>query len=193
VLVVADGTADPAFVAADLLAQAEHDPRASVVAVTDDADHAEAVVAEIGKRLPDCERRETVAAALGSDASGVFLAASMDEAAAFAERYAAEHLSVQVGDEEAVLDAVDSAGSVFLGGYAPVAAGDYATGTNHVLPTGGGARLTGGLSVDTFLRATTVQRLDREALADLRETVTTLARAEGLDAHAESVEARFEE
>jgi histidinol dehydrogenase len=193
VLVVADGSADPAFVAADLLAQAEHDPRASVVAVTDDAAHAEAVVDEVRKRHPDCERRETVAAALENDASGVFLAASMDEATAFAERYAAEHLSIQADDGEAILDAVDSAGSVFLGGDAPVAAGDYATGTNHVLPTGGGARLTGGLSVDTFLRATTIQRLDREGLAALRETVTTLARAEGLDAHAASVEARFEE
>jgi len=192
VLVLADGAAEPSFVAADLLAQAEHDDHASVVAVTADADLAEAVAAEIDDRLPDCERRETVEAALDNDASGVFLARSMSEAVLFAEEYAAEHLSIQADDDEALLDRIDSAGSVFLGPYTPVAAGDYASGTNHVLPTGGGARRVGGLSVETFLRSTTVQRLDREALGDLSETITTLAEAEGLTGHAESVRRRFE-
>jgi len=191
VLVLADATAEPRFVAADLLAQAEHDEHASAVAVTDDPDLAEAVVGELAERLPNRERRETIEAALGSDASGVFLAESMAAAAEFAEAYAPEHLSIQAADDEDLLDDVDSAGSAFLGGYAPVAAGDYATGTNHVLPTNGLATVTGGVSVDTFLRATTVQRLDREALAGLRETVTTLARGEGLEAHAESVVERF--
>jgi len=117
----------------------------------------------------------------------------MSEGVLFAEEYAAEHLSIQAGDDEELLDRIDSAGSVFLGPYAPVAAGDYATGTNHVLPTNGKAKVAGGLSVDTFLRSTTVQRLDEGALADLRETVTTLADAEGLEAHAASVDARFED
>ena len=192
VLVLADATADPSFVAADLLAQAEHDDHASVVAVTDDADLAEAVAAELDARLPDCDRRETVEAALENDASGVFLARSMSEAVLFAEEYAAEHLSIQADDDEALLDRIDSAGSVFLGPYTPVAAGDYASGTNHVLPTGGGARRFGGLSVETFMRSTTVQRLDRNALDDLSGTVTTLAEAEGLTGHAESVRRRFE-
>jgi len=192
VLVLADATADPAFVAADLLAQAEHDDHASVVAVTDDADLAEAVAAELDARLPDCDRRETVEAALTNDASGVFLARSMSEAVLFAEEYAAEHLSIQADDDEALLDRIDSAGSVFLGPYTPVAAGDYASGTNHVLPTGGGAKRFGGLSVETFLRSTTVQRLDRDALDDLSDTITTLAEAEGLTGHAESVRRRFE-
>jgi histidinol dehydrogenase len=192
VLVLADGTADPTFVAADLLAQAEHDDHASVVAVTDDPNLAAAVAAELDDRVPEVARRETVAAALESDASGVFLARSMSEAVLFAEEYAAEHLSIQAADDEALLDRVDSAGSVFLGPYTPVAAGDYASGTNHVLPTGGGARRYGGLSVETFLRSTTVQRLDRESLADLSETITTLADAEGLYGHAESVRRRFE-
>jgi histidinol dehydrogenase len=116
----------------------------------------------------------------------------MSEAVLFAEEYAAEHLSIVTEDDEAVLDRIDSAGSVFLGEAAPVAAGDYASGPNHVLPTGGLAAVAGGLSVDHFLRSTTVQKLDKEALANLRETVTTLARAEGLEAHAESVEKRFE-
>jgi len=192
VLVLADDTADPAFVAADLLAQAEHDDHASVVAVTADADLAAAVVDELAERLPECDRRETVEAALSNDASGVFLARSMSEAVLFAEEYAAEHLSIQAEDDEALLDRIDSAGSVFLGPYTPVAAGDYASGTNHVLPTGGGARRFGGLSVETFLRSTTVQRLDRDALDDLSGTITTLAEAEGLTGHAESVRRRFE-
>ena len=192
VLVLADETADPAFVAADLLAQAEHDDHASVVAVTADADLAAAVVDEIDARLPDCDRRETVEAALDNDASGVFLARSMSEAVLFAEEYAAEHLSIQADDDEALLDRIESAGSVFLGPYTPVAAGDYASGTNHVLPTGGGARRFGGLSVETFLRSTTVQRLDRDALDELSGTITTLAEAEGLTGHAESVRRRFE-
>jgi histidinol dehydrogenase len=192
VLVLADETADPSFVAADLLAQAEHDEHASVVAVTDDSDLAAAVVDELEARLPEVSRRETVAAALDHDASGVFLARSMSEAVLFAEEYAAEHLSIQADDDEALLERVDSAGSVFLGPYTPVAAGDYASGTNHVLPTGGGARRAGGLSVETFLRSTTVQRLDREALSGLAGTITTLAEAEGLHGHADSVRRRFE-
>jgi histidinol dehydrogenase len=110
----------------------------------------------------------------------------------FAEEYAAEHLSIQTADDESILDRIDSAGSVFLGAESPVAAGDYASGPNHVLPTGGLAKVAGGLSVDHFVRSTTVQRLDDDALADIRETVTTLARAEGLEAHAESVDRRFD-
>nr|WP_058828360.1 histidinol dehydrogenase [Haloferax sp. Q22] len=193
VLVVADETAEARFVAADLVAQAEHDPNASVVAVTDDADLAAEVVAEVERQAGERERTETIEAALESDASGVLLARSMSEAVLFAEEYAAEHLTIQADDDEALLDRIDSAGSVFLGPYTPVAAGDYASGTNHVLPTGGGAKRQGGLSVDHFLRSTTVQRLDREGLSELSETITTLAEAEGLDAHAQSVRERFEE
>ncbi|WP_407647581.1 histidinol dehydrogenase [Halarchaeum rubridurum] len=191
VCVLADDTCEPEYVAADLLAQAEHDPEASVVAVTDDADVAAAVSEAVEAGLDGRERADVIEAALDSEASGVFYARSMSEAVLFAEEYAAEHLSIQADDDEAILDRIDDAGSVFLGPYTPVAAGDYATGTNHVLPTNAGARVKGGLSVDTFLRASTVQRLDRDALADLRETVTTLADAEGLEGHANSVDARF--
>ena len=192
VLVVCDGTADPDLVAADLLAQAEHDPNASAVCVTDDPATAEAVADACDRQMAGRDRREVIEAALDNDASGVLCARSMSEAVLFAEEYAAEHLSIVADDDEAILDRIDSAGSVFLGETAPVAAGDYASGPNHVLPTGGLAAVAGGLSVDHFLRSTTVQKLDGEALADLRETVTTLARAEGLEAHAESVEKRFE-
>ncbi|GAA0517123.1 histidinol dehydrogenase [Halorubrum aquaticum] len=192
VLVLADDTADPEYVAAELLAQAEHDPNASVVAVTDDADLADAVARAVEASVDERERAETVRAALENDASGVLHARSMSEAVLFAEEYAAEHLSIMADDEEALLDRISNAGSVFLGGYSPVAAGDYAAGPNHVLPTNGGAKRYGGLSVDTFLRSSTVQRLDREALSGIADVVTTLAEAEGLEAHAESVRKRFE-
>ena len=192
VCVLADGTADPEFVAADLIAQAEHDANASAVAVTADEELAEAVAAAVEAGI-EGERAETIREALESDASGVFLARSMPEAVLFCEEYAAEHLSIQADEDEALLDRISSAGSVFLGPYSPVAAGDYAAGPNHVLPTGGGARITGGLSVETFLRSTTVQRLSADALDDIGETVETLARAEGLDAHAESVAVRLRE
>ena len=192
-LVVCDATADPDLVAADLLAQAEHDTEASVACVTDDEATAEAVLEACERQVDERARSEVIAGALENDASGVFLARSLSEAVLFAEAYAAEHLAIVTDDDEAVLDRIDSAGSVFLGAFSPVAAGDYATGTNHVLPTGGLAKVAGGLSVDQFLRSTTVQRLDREALADLRETVNPLARAEGLEAHAESVERRFDD
>ncbi|UPV74335.1 histidinol dehydrogenase [Halorussus limi] len=193
VLVVADDTADPRLVAADLVAQAEHDPEASVVAVTDDEDTAEAIAEEVESQVENRERADVARKALDGDESGVLLARSPSEAILFAEEYAAEHLSIQADDDEEILDRIDSAGSVFLGPYTPVAAGDYASGTNHVLPTNGGAKITGGLSVDTFLRETTVQRLDEGALGDLSETITTLAEAEGLEAHAESVRKRFED
>ena len=192
VLVLADETADPGYVASELLAQAEHDPNASVVAVTDDADLAAAVAEAVEAGVAERDRAETIQNALDNEASGVLHARSMSEAVLFAEEYAAEHLSIMADDDETLLDRITNAGSVFLGAHSPVAVGDYAAGTNHVLPTNGGARRYGGLSVDTFLRSSTVQRLDREALASIADVVTTLADAEGLDAHAESVRTRFE-
>ncbi|WP_138005791.1 histidinol dehydrogenase [Halalkalirubrum salinum] len=191
-LVLADETADPALVAADLLAQAEHDPNASVVAVTADDALAEAIAEAVDRQAAQRGRESIIREALDNDASGILTARSMSEAVLFAEEYAAEHLSIQAADDEALLDRIDSAGSAFLGPFTPIAAGDYASGTNHVLPTNGGAKRFGGLSVDTFLRSTTVQRLEEESLAELEETITLLAEAEGLEAHAESVRKRFE-
>jgi histidinol dehydrogenase len=193
VLVLADDTADPALVAAELVAQAEHDPNASVVAVTDDGSLADDVVDAVAAQCGGRERESTIRDALGNDASGVLLARSMSEAVLFANEYAAEHLSIMAEDDEALLDRIDNAGSVFLGANTPVAAGDYASGTNHVLPTNGGAKRYGGLSVDEFVRSTTVQRLDEEGLGDLADAITTLADAEGLEAHAESVRKRTED
>jgi len=193
IMVVADESADPELVAADLVAQAEHDENASVVAVTDDEGLAEAVAAAVDSQASARERADVIRGALDNAASGVFLARSMSEAVLFAEEYAAEHLSIVAEDDESILDRIPSAGSAFLGPYSAVAAGDYASGPNHVLPTGGHARVTGGLSVDSFLRSTTVQRLSEESLADIESTITTLAEAEGLEAHAESVRKRFDD
>ncbi|WP_018258522.1 histidinol dehydrogenase [Halomicrobium katesii] len=193
IMVVADESADPELVAADLVAQAEHDENASVVAVTDDEGVAEAVAAAVDSQAGAREREDVIRGALDSAASGVFLARSMSEAVLFAEAYAAEHLSIVAEDDESILDRIPSAGSAFLGPHSAVAAGDYASGPNHVLPTGGHARVTGGLSVDSFLRSTTVQRLSEESLADIESTITTLAEAEGLEAHAESVRKRFDD
>ena len=192
ILIVCDETADPTLVASDLVAQAEHDPNASVVAVTADEATAAAIGDAVDKQVANRERSDIISDALAHDASGVLLARSMSEAVLFAEEYAAEHLSIQADNDEAILDRINAAGSVFLGPHTPVAAGDYASGTNHVLPTNGGARRFGGLSVDTFLRSTTVQRIDADGLEELSDAITTLAAAEGLEAHAESVRKRFE-
>ncbi|MFB6197050.1 MAG: histidinol dehydrogenase, partial [Halobacteriaceae archaeon] len=145
----------------------------------------------IEDKLSRRARQDVIRTALEGDASGLFVAEDMERAVTFVNRYAAEHLSIQTRDARNVLDRVSNAGSVFMGNHTPVAAGDYAIGPNHILPTDGWARSTGGVSVDTFVRGTTVQRLDRDALEDMRETIDTLARQEGLEAHAASVEARF--
>ncbi|GAB7017155.1 histidinol dehydrogenase [Halostagnicola bangensis] len=192
VVVIADDTADPQFVASELIAQAEHDANASVVAITDDETTAEAITEALERQADEREREETIRSALSNDASGVLLARSMSEAILFTEEYAPEHLSIIADDDEELLERIDSAGSVFLGPHTPVAAGDYASGTNHVLPTNGGARVTGGLSVETFVRSTTVQRLSETGLENLEKTITTLATAEGLEGHAESVRMRFD-
>jgi histidinol dehydrogenase len=193
VLVLADDTADPELVAAELVAQAEHDTDASVAAVTADEDLAEAVVAAADRQASEREREDIIRGAFESPASGVFLARSLSEAVLFTDEYAVEHLSILAENNEALLDRIDSAGSVFLGPHSPVAAGDYASGPNHVLPTGGSARRVSGLSVETFMRSTTVQRLSAEGLADIGDAVTTLARTEGLEAHAASVDRRLDE
>ena len=193
VLVLADATADPELVAGELVAQAEHDTDASVAAVTADEELADAVLAATDRQAAEREREEVIRGAFESPASGVFLARSLSEAVLFTDEYAVEHLSILAENDEDLLDRIDSAGSVFLGPHSPVAAGDYASGPNHVLPTGGSARRVSGLSVETFMRSTTVQRLSAEGLADIGDAVTTLARTEGLEAHAASVDRRLDE
>jgi histidinol dehydrogenase len=190
VMVLADGTADPAFVAADLLSQAEHGPDSPAVLVTVDAVLAEAVDGEIGRQLETAPRRAILERSLVGGAL-VVLAPTLEAAVEFVNDYAPEHLTVLTADADAVARLVRNAGSVFIGPYAPESAGDYASGANHVLPTGGLARSSGPLGVEAFGKFSQVQRIDREGLASIRQTVTTLAGAEGLPAHSAAVEIRL--
>ncbi len=189
-LILADSSAEPRFLAADFLSQVEHDPDAAAVLVTTDAAQAQKVVDLILSELPALPRREIIEAALAGY-SAVLVASSLDAALDFANLYAAEHLQVMTRDPLSLLPRIKHGGSIFLGPYAPVPVGDYASGTNHVLPTGGCARMFSGLSVDDFIKRPTFQHLSREALAALRETVVTLAEAEGLPLHARAVAERF--
>ena len=187
-LVVVGGEGDPMWIAADLVAQAEHDPDAVAVLITPSLKLARRVQACAGRivsrlRLPVA--RESLAGQ-----GSIILTRNLAEAAEFTNRLAPEHLTLLDG-AEGLLDQIRSAGSVFLGGYSPVAAGDYASGTNHILPTSGVARLRGGLSAADFVKCISVQQITRKGLARLRPSIVTLARAEGLKAHAESVETRF--
>lgn len=185
VLWLARGDENPAFVAADLIAQAEHDPRAAAWLVTPAARLAQAVQREIARQLAD--RPNAVAAAALRRRGAIVVTRGMAEAVSLANRLAPEHLTAPAE----CVPAIRNAGSVFVGEYAPQAVGDYLSGTNHVLPTGGRARWRGGLSAADFVKVVTVQQLTRAGLARLAPAITALAAAEGLAAHAESVALRL--
>ncbi|MBL9025720.1 MAG: histidinol dehydrogenase [Myxococcales bacterium] len=190
ILVIADEGADPEHLAREMLAQAEHDPDASCVALVVGDDLASRVARALAASEP--EKREVVAAALGSRGA-ILSIRSLDEAWPFAAAYAAEHLLLAVRDPASVLDRVLHAGTVFYGDGSSVAFGDYMTGGNHVLPTAGAARSFSGLSTQDFVRWTTYQRVDRAAAATMAGDVALLARAEGLPAHAAAAAAFTEE
>ncbi len=189
-LIVADDAAEPRFVAADFLSQVEHDPDAAAVLVTPSEALARKVVDLILTELPDLPRREILEAAIQGN-SAVLVTRDLDEALNFANRYAPEHLQIMTRDPFAMLPKLEHAGSIFLGSFAPVPVGDYASGTNHVLPTGGCARMFSGLSVDDFIKKPTFQHLSREGLAGLKDNVVLLAETEGLPLHARAVAERF--
>ncbi len=189
-LILADDSAEPRFLALDFLSQVEHDPEAAAVLVTPSAALAQKVVDLIVAELPHLPRREIIEAAL-SKYSAALVVEDLDEAMDFANLYAAEHLQIVTQEPFAVLPRIRHAGSIFMGPYAPVPVGDYASGTNHVLPTGGCARMFSGLSVDDFIKKPTFQHLSREALAALKDTVITLAESEGLLLHARAIAERF--
>jgi len=191
VLILADKSANPRWVAVDMLAQAEHDPDAAAVLVATSGELAEAVAGELERLVPHVPRAEIVREALARN-SAILVADTLEEAIAFANDYAPEHLEVLTDDPQSILPRIRNAGSIFLGPFAPVPAGDYASGTNHVLPTGQGAKAFSGLSVDDFLRKPTYQLLTREGLEWLREAVVALAEAEGLPLHARAVRERLE-
>ena len=177
---------DPRFLAADMLAQAEHDVDACAILLTTSKRLAAAVAAQIEKQLATLPTGPVARKAIASN-SAIVLTRSLEEAVEISNRFAPEHLSIP---DESLLSAVTHAGSVFVGPYSPEAAGDYASGPNHVLPTGGAARVRGGLSAADFVKIVSVQQLTAKALRSLAPAITTLARAEGLEAHARSVEAR---
>ena len=189
VLVIADEGARLEFVAADLLAQAEHDPTAQVLLVTPSARLASAVVAEVERQQAHLSRREITAAALAH--ARIILVPDLATAVAVSNAYAPEHLILEVRDPRALLPAITAAGSVFLGDWSPESVGDYCSGTNHVLPTDGYARAWSGLSVHDFMRRITIQELTPAGLADLGPVAVTLAGLEGLDAHARAVTVRL--
>ena len=184
VLVFEDG--EPRALAADMLAQAEHDVDAAAVLITPSRRLAAAVAAEVERQIRTLPTREVAAESIRNHGLAI-VADSLEEACEIANRFAPEHLSVS---ESVPLDAIRNAGSVFVGMWSPEAVGDYAAGPNHVLPTGGNSRLRGGLSVLDFVKIVSVQKLSGQGLRELAPTVATLARAEGLEAHARSVEAR---
>ncbi|MBV9744117.1 MAG: histidinol dehydrogenase, partial [Acidobacteriia bacterium] len=186
ILIVAS-EGEPSHLAADMLAQAEHDADASAILLTTSKRLAAAVAKEIERQLADLPTAAVARKAIARN-SAIILVRSLEEAIEISNRFAPEHLSIP---EERLLAQVRHAGSVFIGPFSPEAAGDYASGPNHVLPTSGAARLRGGLSVADFLKVITVQQLSESALRRLAPAITTLARAEGLEAHARSVEVRL--
>ncbi|MBW6519254.1 MAG: histidinol dehydrogenase [ANME-2 cluster archaeon] len=189
VLIISDETADPKFIAADMLAQAEHDPNAVSVLVTTSADVAKRVRTSLLEMTRTAARKEIIQQSLENAA--ILVAESLEECIDYSNRFAPEHLEIITADDTKVLDEITNAGSIFLGQYTPVSAGDYASGTNHVLPTAGYGRIYSGLNVDHFVKKSTIQKLSRQGLAHLEPTITSLAEAEGLSAHAEAVRKRL--
>ncbi|GGD40753.1 histidinol dehydrogenase [Pseudoxanthomonas indica] len=190
VLVIADDGADAAFVAADLLSQAEHGPDSQVLLLSDSADLLTRVEQALSEQLRQLSRSEIAAQAL--EKSRLIQVAALDDAFAISNTYAPEHLILALREPRNWLEKVEAAGSVFLGDYTPEALGDYCSGTNHVLPTAGAARAYSGVSVASFQNFVSVQAASRAGIAAIGECALTLARAEGLDAHANAVALRLE-
>jgi histidinol dehydrogenase len=192
IAVLADHTADPVHVAADLISQAEHDEVAASVLVTTSPDLADATDRELRRQLETTVHRERVSTALTGEQSAIVLVDDLDAGVRVVNAYAAEHLEIQTAAATEVAGRIRSAGAIFVGPYAPVSLGDYCAGSNHVLPTAGCARHSSGLSVQTFLRGIHVVDYTEAALKDVSGYVVTLAQAENLPAHGEAVRRRFE-
>ncbi|GFG64764.1 histidinol dehydrogenase [Mycobacterium kubicae] len=192
IAILADHTADPAHVAADLISQAEHDEMAASVLVTPSPELADATDAELASQLQTTVHRERVTAALSGRQSAIILVDDVDSGVKVVNAYAAEHLEIQTVDAQQVAGRIRSAGAIFVGAWSPVSLGDYCAGSNHVLPTAGCARHSSGLSVQTFLRGIHVVDYSEAALKDVSGHVITLAKAEDLPAHGEAIRRRFE-
>jgi histidinol dehydrogenase len=190
VAVVADASANPAFVAADLLSQAEHGVDSQVLLVSDSADLLQKVTLALAAQLEKLPRKSLATQALAQ--SKALLVSNMEEAMRWINAYAPEHLILQTADAAQLAEKVVNAGSVFIGPFTPESAGDYASGTNHTLPTGGYARVSGGVSLDSFVKKITFQQISKAGLEGLGSVVEIMARAEGLEAHAQAVLIRLE-
>ncbi|MGX6604888.1 histidinol dehydrogenase [Micromonosporaceae bacterium Da 78-11] len=191
IAILADDTADPRHVAADLISQAEHDPLAASVLVTDSPALADAVDVELARQVPATKHEARVREALGGEQSATVLVDDLEQGLRVVDAYAAEHLEIQTRDARQWAMRVRNAGAIFVGAWSPVSLGDYAAGSNHVLPTGGCARHSSGLSVQSFLRGIHVVEYDEAALRDVAGHVVTLANAEDLPAHGDAVKVRF--
>lgn len=193
IAIVADSSANPVWVAYDLISQAEHDVLAASVLITDSEAFAGQVNAEIEKRYSVTRNSDRVAEALRGKQSGIVLVDNLDEAIRVADAYAAEHLEIHTENPVEVARRIRNAGAIFVGGFSPVPLGDYTAGSNHVLPTSGTARFSAGLSTHTFLRPVNLIHYEEAALKEIADTVITLADAEDLPAHGEAIRCRFEE
>lgn len=191
VAVLADDSANPIFIAADLLSQAEHGADSQVILITTSEKIAQQVQVAVVDQLQTLSRKEVATKALEN--SKIVVVNSIDEAVAFANAYAAEHLIISCENEEEIGEQIINAGSIFLGNYSPESVGDYASGTNHTLPTNGYARAYSGVSVDSFIKKITIQKLSKQGIQSIGNIVETMATAEGLDAHALAVRVRNNE
>jgi histidinol dehydrogenase len=192
IMVIADSSANASYVAADLISQAEHDENAAAVLVTDSAELIHAVTAALAQQASTSVNKARILEALASRQSALVLVSDMSAAANLANLYATEHLSLQTGQNEAILTKISNAGAIFMGSYSPVSLGDYLAGSNHVLPTGGQARSSSGLGVHTFLRPQQVIKYTETALSVVANNVVAIADSEGLEAHAEAIKIRFQ-
>jgi histidinol dehydrogenase len=189
-LIIADENAQPAIVAADLLSQAEHDPKSQVLLVSTGLSLATEVLKQLKLQLETLPRKAITSQSI--EHSFALVVSSLEEAARFSNAYAPEHLMINIHNPESFLPRIQNAGSIFLGSFSPVTAGDYASGTNHTLPTGGTARWFSGVSVESFQKTVTFQSITRDGLSRLAPTLTTLAELEGLEGHSRAVQMRLE-
>lgn len=190
VMVMADGSADVEFVAADMLSQAEHGRDSQAIVVCDGVAFAQQVAAAVEHQMAELSRADYVAESLKNSRAVVF--DSREQMIAFANEYAAEHLIISMEDAWGVAAEITAAGSIFIGNYSPESAGDYASGTNHTLPTSGWAHSCSGVNIDSFMRKMTIQELSRDGIESLAQTIVAMAEAEGLEAHANAVKVRIE-
>ena len=191
VMVIADSTAKPEFVAADLISQAEHDELAAAVLITDSDEFAQKVMNSLAEQVVNTSNKDRVLAAFSGQQSAVVLVDDLNQAAEIANFYATEHLELQTASNDELLGKISNAGAIFIGDFSPVSLGDYLAGSNHVLPTGGQARFGSGLGVHTFLRPQQVIKYSESALSEVANNVVAIADSEGLQAHGDAIRIRF--